>query len=89
MGSGSGGWWEWFFFGKMWEKRKGVGRVGVGWGQAKEPASQRKRICQKYPFGKELEGKTQRVETSETQKCSQKIFQKNSPKIEDSTFTGL
>ena len=28
--------------------REGVGRVGGGWGQAKEPASQCARVCQNY-----------------------------------------
>ena len=41
MGSGSGGWLGAVFLWKIREKGKGVGRGGgVGWGQAKEPASQ-------------------------------------------------
>ena len=31
---------------------RGVGRAGVGWGQAKEPASRCARVCQNYPLGK-------------------------------------
>ena len=44
LGSGLGGW---FACGKMREKGKGWG--GVGWGPAKEPASQCARVCGNYP----------------------------------------
>ena len=31
-------------------KGEGSGEGGVGWGQAKEPASQCTRVCQNYPL---------------------------------------
>ena len=50
FGSGSGGWWGVVFAVEYEGKGEGVGRVGVGWGQAKEPASQCARLCQNYPL---------------------------------------
>ena len=50
LGAGSGGWWG--------KEVEGGGLVGWGWGQAKEPASQCARVCQKYPLANFRDGET-------------------------------
>ena len=52
LGSSSGGWWGVAFCRKWGERGRVWGGCGVGWGQAKEPASQCEGVCQNYPFSK-------------------------------------